>query len=101
MKYYSELTKKPYDTVEDLERAERAIKEASIAEEKKRSERAEAAKEVEIAFDEARKAISASNKAKKNAQEKLNEFCKKYGPFHTSYKGWSDILDDIFSGFIL
>ena len=77
MKYYSEVTKKVYDT-------EEALKEAEVKEEEKlakvkleKEERATAAKEVEEAFKKA-------NEAYKEARQKMDEFVKKYGSFHYS-----------------
>lgn len=93
MKYYSELTKKPYDTIEELENAEREIRESKKAEDAKRAERAKAAKDVEEAFKRA-------SEARKDAEMKLNDFCKKYGSFHRTYRGLSDIVDE-FVDFIL
>lgn len=93
MKYYSELTKKPYDTVEELEAAEKKILDSKKAEDEKKTKRAAAAKEVE-------EAIKRASDAQKEAQNKLNEFCKKYGAFHTTYHGLSDLVDS-FIDFIL
>lgn len=89
MKYYSEVTKKVYDTPELLEEAEKAVLEANKEKERKLAERAERAKEVENAFAEAQE-------ARKKADELLSEFCKDYGSFHTTIKeptnalGWFD-----------
>lgn len=96
MKYYSELTKKVYDTPELLEEAEKVVLEANKAKEKKLAERAERAKAVETA-------IEAANKAKKEADKALSDFCKEYGSFHTTIKepnsvyGWfNDWFDSFF-----
>ena len=75
MKYYSDVTKQVYETVD-------ALKEAEVKEEEKlakvkleKEERAAAAKEVEELFKKA-------NEAYKEARHKMDEFCKKYGSFH-------------------
>lgn len=89
MKYYSEVTKKVYDTPELLEEAEKVVLEANKEKERKLAERAERAKAVENAFAEAQE-------ARKKADDLLSEFCKDYGSFHTTIKeptsslGWFD-----------
>ena len=89
MKYYSELTKKVYDTPELLEEAEKVVLEANKEKEKKLAERAERAKAVEAAFEKAQK-------ARQEADDLLSKFCKDYGSFHTTIKeptnalGWFD-----------
>lgn len=82
MKYYSELTKKVYDTPELLEEAEKVVLEANKEKEKKLAERAERAKAVENAFAEAQA-------ARKKADDLLSEFCRDYGSFHTTIKSSS------------
>ena len=82
MKYYSELTKKVYDTPELLEEAEKVVLEANKEKEKKLAERAERAKAVENAFEEARK-------AKVKVEELLAEFLNDYESFHTTIKSSS------------
>lgn len=72
MKYFSEITNKNYDTVAELEKAEKAVANA-------KNERAVAAKEVE-------KALAAAHEAQKIANEKLEDFCRKYGSFKTTLK---------------
>lgn len=89
MKYYSELTKKVYDTPELLEEAEKVVLEVNKEKEKKLAERAERAKAVEAAFENAQK-------ARQEADDLLSKFCKDYGSFHTTIKeptnalGWFD-----------
>ena len=70
MKFYSELTKKLYDTKEDLQKAE-------VEMTKQKADRAERAKEVKKAYEEA---VAAQNKARKL----LNEFTKDYGCYYTT-----------------
>ena len=91
MKYYSEITKKTYDTEEECLDAEAAIA-------KKNDARKEAAAKVE----EKAKALA---QAKKEYYDELNAFCKVYGAYHKTYtsKDANDNLDlvnifqDIFS----
>lgn len=79
MKYYSEETKKVYDTEEELRKAEAKLDEARLEQQAKKEQRAARAKEVEDAFIEA-------GKARENAHKLLTEFCKDYGSFHTTLK---------------
>lgn len=95
MKYYSEITKKPYDTVDDLKKAEAEILASKEKEDAKKAARAKEAKEVEEAMDVAKKAQEAAYVARKAANDKLNEFCKKYGSYHATYRGLSNIFDII------
>ena len=50
-KYYSDLTKKLYETEEECDAAEKEFAEQQTAEQKKREERAARAKEVEDAYN--------------------------------------------------
>lgn len=93
MKYYSELTKRPYDTVEELKAAEKKILDSKKKEDAKKAERTAAAKELE-------EAIKRASDAQKEALAKLNNFCEKYGSFHTTYHGLSDLADS-FIDFLL
>ena len=82
MKYYSQITKKLYDSVTDLTLAENKIKEAETkkleAEKIKKAERATRAKEVEAA-------LKASKEASAKANKLLKDFTNDYGYFHMSY----------------
>lgn len=80
MKYYSDETKKLYDTEEALKAAEKAVIEARKEKEKLKEQRSARAKEVEDAF-------KAVEQAQAHAYELLNAFTKDYGSFHMS---WSD-----------
>lgn len=80
MKYYSDETKKLYDTEEALKAAEKAVVEARKEKEKLKEQRSARAKEVEDAF-------KAVEQAQARAYELLNAFTKDYGSFHMS---WSD-----------
>lgn len=82
MKYYSEKTKRLYDTedaakeAEDKLVAEEAEKKAAI--EKRNAERATRAKEVEDAY-------KAEVEAHANYIKLRNQFVNDYGSFHMSY----------------
>lgn len=84
MKYYSELTKKLYDSKEELVKAEVEMTKA-------KSERAERAKEVENALKEARE-------AQKKANDLLSQFVKDFGSFKTTFKD-EDVKSDPTLGF--
>lgn len=89
MKYFSDVTHKMYESVEQLEAAENQLVEAQkakeLAEAKKKEAREARAKEVDAA-------IKAAVEAQKAATEKLNAFCKDYGVFHTSVENANAIL---------
>lgn len=72
MKYYSQITKKLYDTQDELTKAE-------IEAVKAKSDRAERAKEVE-------NALKAANDASKKANDLLSAFVRDYGSFKTTIK---------------
>lgn len=91
MKYYSEVTKKLYDTKDDLIKAE-------VAATKAKTDRAEKAKEVT-------ELIKKANEAQKAAGKALNEFVKEYGSFKTTIKDTDtnvnlDSFWDIFDKFV-
>ena len=89
MKYLSEVTKKVYDTVDELNTEEEKVlaarKERELAEAEKKAKREERAKEVE-------EALKFALEAQKEANEKLEAFCKDYGTFHTSLKNADMVL---------
>lgn len=93
MKYYSDKTKKLYETVEDLNKAEKAYDEAHALEIKKAGIKKEKADEIR----EARKVmIDAQNKY----NELVNKFIKEYGSYHETYHDGDLIcLKDIFNLF--
>lgn len=82
MKYYSEVTKKLYDSENELALAEAKVKAAEaqkLEEEKaKKQKRATRAKEVE-------KALKEANEAQAKAIKMLKDFTNDYGYFHMSY----------------
>ena len=70
MKFYSELTKKLYDTQEELTKAEVEVT-------KSKADRAERAKEVN-------EALKVASEAQKKANKLLSDFVKDYGSFKTT-----------------
>lgn len=91
MKYYSDKTKRLYDTVEDLNKAEKAYDEVHAAELKKAEEKKNAADAIKAA----RKAII---DAQSRYNELVNQFIKDYGSYHETYRDGDMIsLKDIFN----
>jgi len=89
MKFYSEITKKLYDTKEDLVKAE-------VEATKAKTDRAEKAKEVT-------ELLKAANEATKKANDALRAFVKEYGSFKTTIKKEDADIDsfwDIFERFM-
>ena len=86
MKYYSELLHKPFDTVEELEKAESEKKAQLDALKDKTKERTKRAKEVENAYknwvDLKEKYFNELDEAYEKYEELLNKFVKDYGSFH-------------------
>ena len=72
MKYYSDITKKLYDTTEELEKAEKEIVD-------KNSARKADAEKVDKAYKE-------FAEARKNYNNELYAFCKKHGAYHKTIK---------------
>jgi len=81
MKYFSEITNKVYDTPEALQTAELAVKEAEEKEKVKKEKAAAERKERAAAVDAARKEMVAAQKKYKDA---LEDFCNRYGSYHTT-----------------
>lgn len=94
--YRSDVVNKDFDTVEELEAAEKEYEEKHAAETALKAERAKEAKEVEEAFKEA-------NEAYKKANELLNAFIKKHKSFHYSITDAKNIPNvfDVLSDFWL
>ena len=82
-------SEREYLEVQEAKKKAEAERKAAL--EKKNSERAAKAKEVE-------EALKAYNEARKNYQQKLGEFCRTYGAFHTSIKDVNplDLVDAMF-----
>ena len=90
MKYYSDKTKKLYETVEDLTKAEKAYDEVHAAELKKAEEKRRRAEEIKAA----RKVLIDAQ----NAYSKLmNQFIKDYGSYHETYRDedWNGLKEII------
>jgi hypothetical protein len=91
MKYYSDKTKKLYDSVELLNEAEMAYDEAHAAELKKAEQKKNAAEAIRAA----RKAII---EAQNKYNELVNQFIKDYGSYHETYRDGDVVsLRDIFN----
>lgn len=92
MKFYSEETKKFYDSYEACVNAENELADKKAAEAKRKAEleknRASAAKEVEAAFKKAADAVKERDKL-------LEDFVRKYGAFHMSLDKADTKLFDI------
>ena len=107
MKFYSEVTKKLYDTEADLNDAEGAIKKAEsekkAREAKLKNERAARAKIVDAAFEDYRKAKEIAKKKYSDANDLLDAFVKDYGTYHVSISEKNkraDNFDELFSELI-
>lgn len=81
MKYYSEVTKKMYDSIKELEKAESDMNE-------KVNMRKNDALLVEKAYDE-------MVNARKNFDKQLNEFYSKHGPYHKTITPDKEGLNDL------
>lgn len=93
MKYYSEKVKKLFETEDELTSAEAEYDEKHKQELVLKEERTTAAKEVEDAY-------KVANDAYKEYKNKLNEFIKKYGSYHTSIKDSNSLFDWFFDSWI-
>lgn len=91
MKYYSEITKKTYETVEELQKEEASTKgklEAKASEQPQEpiaqsaSERKEAAKKVELAFENVSKLKKANESIREEIDKKVNDLERKYQKLH-------------------
>lgn len=82
MKYYSEKTKRMYDTEKDLVTAEKELEIAEAEKQKMIEKRKERAEEVEAAFEK--------------ANELLGKFIEDYGSFHTTIKSGRSLFDRLF-----
>ena len=79
MKYYSELTRRNYDTEQECIDAEKEINELKLV----RKERAE---EITDAIKEAEEALKVYHEKCDVVSELRNKFIKDYGSFNMSYK---------------
>ena len=88
MKFYSDKTKKIYDTVELLEAAEKEYDQLHAEELRKAEERKADAAAIEEAY---KNAVA----AQKHYNELVNAFVKKHGSYHLSVRT-SNWLSDLF-----
>ena len=84
--YYSDITKKYYESEKDLVAAENEVIKAQKAAEEKNKARKTRAQEVENAY-------KVAVDAQKKYLELRNQFIKDYGAYHTTI---NDIIDQIF-----
>lgn len=104
MKYYSDITKKLYDSEKELMAAEQKQKqldvEKELAAQKKEEERKalmEQRKARAAEIDAARKDMEA---AQQKYRELVEKFCKDYGAYHYTSSNWNDFpkfLDSFFN----
>ena len=87
MKYLSEKTNKAYESVEELQKAEKDFDSAKEAEDKKKQERADDAKKVEDAHSKALEATKAY-------EDTLEQFIDKYGSYHHTITEEDEDSDD-------
>lgn len=96
MKYYSEVLKKNFDTVEELEKAEKAEEEKKALVSQEKEERQKAVAEVQDAANEYLKLVAKNNEVRKQLKEQENaayiqyknrlaEFSKTHKNYHLSY----------------
>ena len=79
MKYFSEMTKKVYDSVEELEAAEKKAQEA-------KDERKVASEKVEAAYHVMKEAKQTYEKTVEAYNDELAKFCNKYGSYKTTLR---------------
>lgn len=101
MKFYSEETKKMYDSVKELESAEKALKIEQLKEEAKKKE--EEARQKKLAADrdrrrnEVTKAYDDAYEAYKHAIKLGQEYTKDYGEFTYRKKDYdTDWIDGVY-----
>lgn len=96
--YYSKVLNKPFDTLEELTKAERDYQDKKSLETKKNEEKKEEANKVKIAYENYVKVVEDNNKIIKELRDKeykahqnwvnlKNDFIEKYGYYYQcSYK---------------
>lgn len=98
MKYYSDVTRKLYETAEELNKAETAVvkaeQERKAALEKKQAEQAKLKEQRAARAQEVTEAIRVRDEAQKKVNELVNKFVKDYGSYHYTWS--SDFIDDVF-----
>lgn len=90
MQYYSEVTKKLYKSIDELKKAESAVAEEAKKKDELKAKREARAKELEAAFENAKKANEIAN-------QMLHDFIADYGSFHYTLK--KDGNDNTYDGF--
>ena len=104
MKYYSEITRKTYDSAEACEKAEAEVEAARVEKEaaakKKSEERAARAKEVEDAYQSYLDAQKVANEKNKEYKKLLDAFLKDYGYYHSTIKLGVPSVNDLFFDFL-
>ena len=96
MKYYSENTRKFYDSEQECAQAEIEYNKKLAAEKAKKEELSNARKMRANEVEEAYKAVLEAQKA---YREKLNAFVKDYGSFHMTLKTGEDNPFNLFESF--
>lgn len=106
--YYSKVLNKPFDTIEELKKAERGYLDAQKAKEMRLDEKKKLAHEVENSYKEYIKVVERTNKEfdevkvrlnkeRKDAETKYNKlknnFIKEYGSFHMTYNKESNDVE--------
>ncbi len=92
MKYYSEMVKKVFDSVEELEAAEKKAEEA-------RDARKIEADKVEKAYTAMKEAQKAYEVATQEYNKTLVDFCNKYGSYKTTLRPGDMLKIDPFWSF--
>ena len=89
MKFYSEYTKRLYNSPEDCERAEKVLKDAEL---KKEKEKAQRAAEREAKANEVSKAYDSYVSAQRAYEKVLMEFCEEYGVYQSLTEALNEIM---------
>lgn len=92
MKFYSDVTRKLYDTEEALHEAETAVK---CKEEEERLAREHYEQEKEARTKVLNAAYEAKKKAEKDYEALLKDYCKDYGHASISDKEYHDSLNEL------
>lgn len=93
MKYISELTNKIYDTIEECEKADKALLEERAAAEEKRKAREAEKQSRQKDVEEAYANLAA---ARKHYDELRDAFLKDYGTLHMSFSKTGKNIGDTF-----
>lgn len=99
MKYYSEITRKNYDTAEDCEKAEQEVQQLEL---KKKLEKERESSERKVAAEKVEAARKEMIKAQKAYKEELDSFISKYRSYHFTSTKLEDVpvlFDSLFRFF--